>query len=193
MTVVMRALRGTDVFGPLLRRLVYANRLFTFPSIFRETSDEFSRRVILRQKRRTIDFIQRELLIIAPWLHFIDDNDSTVALRPLSGRNAAPIALCQLAVRIESLIVNYQGQGEREADFAIAIKELDSRSNNGAGLLQTLSMSTLKHFAWEILQFAHFRGTIDEYYSRSSFYVERDPTSKSIISFICSLYLLWGY
>ena len=186
MTLVVRALRNGTIYGPLLRRLVYINRLYTYApwphahtGVNQPALD--STRTRMRQRRRVIDFIQREILLVASWVHYQDGGDRAVALRPLggSGRSTAPVPLSQLAVRIAEHLEGHTFRRGDERHIAEMMWELDSRAGGGPDILQHLPMNTLEHFAWEFYQFSRFRGSIEDYYAHASLFSEETFESKN--------------
>nr|CDS18282.1 transcriptional activator [Echinococcus granulosus] len=184
MTLVVRALRTTTINPNLLRRLVYVNKFYTYPtplpthSSSVETLSCLSRctsRSFLAENEalqtRLIDFTQRELFYLAPWVDYMNSSRGAVALQPLGAGNSNPSeALGRLSMAIVRRIASHLVPLTRVDDFADAIRGMDDRDQGGDGLLESVSISSLKHFSWELLQFARFSGTLQEYYSQSCLY-----------------------
>ncbi|KAL5961335.1 E3 ubiquitin-protein ligase ICP0 [Taenia solium] len=184
MTLVVRALRTTTTNPNLLRRLVYVNKFYTYPaplpahSNTAETLSYLTRctsRSFLAENEalqtRLIDFTQRELFYLAPWVDYMHSNRGAAATQPLGGGNSNPSeALGRLSMGIVCRIASHLVPLTRVDDFADAIRGIDDRDQGGDGLLESVSTSALKHFSWELLQFARFSGTLQEYYSQSCLY-----------------------
>ncbi|VDD79650.1 unnamed protein product [Mesocestoides corti] len=171
----------SSVIDPsLVRRLVYTNNLYTFPIppatqmqcasdlLTRSTSCSF-----LAQNEalhtRLIDFAQRELIYLAPWLGFAGRYES-VTTAPLNAHPRLNEAVGRLATQIIRRVACWNVPISRVSEFADAVRQLDQESRNGAAyfdgpLLASVSDAQLRHFCWELWQFARFSGTIDEYYS----------------------------
>lgn len=184
MTLVVRALRTTTTNPNLLRRLVYVNKFYTYPTplpahsntaetlscLTRCTSRSFLAENEALQTR-LIDFTQRELFYLAPWVDYMQSNRGAVAIQPLGRGNSNPSeALGRLSMSIVCRIASHLVPLARVDDFADAIRGIDDRDQGGDGLLESVSTSALKHFSWELLQFARFSGTLQEYYSQSCLY-----------------------
>ncbi|VDM30323.1 unnamed protein product [Hydatigera taeniaeformis] len=184
MTLVLRALRTPTMSPNLLRRLVYVNRFYTYPTPLPAHSNTVDTLPCLSRctsrsfladnealRTRLIDFTQRELFYLAPWVDYMQTSRDAVAIQPLGAGNSSPSeALGRLSMGIVCRIASHLVPLARVDDFADAIRRIDDRDQGGDGLLDSVSTNALKHFSWELLQFAKFSGTLQEYYSQSCLY-----------------------
>lgn len=120
-------------------------------------------------------FCRREIGFLAPWLDYSALRTATqldVACKPIGSQ-----ALCVTSRAVKSLsrrIVEgiyanpYCLNSVNE--LAMEIRRLDRYTSGGDEVLQQLSGGTLQRFAWEIIQFSRFNGSVDQYYEEISLF-----------------------
>ncbi|VUZ41402.1 unnamed protein product [Hymenolepis diminuta] len=173
-----------SVLSPdLLRRLAYVNRLVSFPTnrlgriytvfeVIAKLRDSEPRCMYIKSLEV---FCRREIGFLAPWLDYSALRTATqldVACKPIGSQ-----ALCVTSRAVKSLsrrIVEgiyanpYCLNSVNE--LAMEIRRLDRYTSGGDEVLQQLSGGTLQRFAWEIIQFSRFNGSVDQYYEEISLF-----------------------
>nr|CDS25326.1 transcriptional activator [Hymenolepis microstoma] len=171
----------------LLRRLAYVNRLVSFPTnstlpictvfeVIAKLRDSQPRSMYIKNLEV---FCRREIGFLAPWLDYSSLRTATqleVACKPIGSQ-----ALCvtsrgvkSLSRRIVQSISSNPYRLNNVNELALEIRRLDRYTSGGDEVLQLLSGGTLIRFAWEIIQFSRFNGSVDQYYDEISLF--RDDT-----------------
>ncbi len=88
-----------------------------------------------------------------------------------------------------------QASLDNPIEFANAIRRFD-KGRRTRSLLDSVSEDDLKHFAWELRQFARFEGNIDEYYAQMCLLpghnVQNGKSNESPISLIFPHFGYWA-
>ncbi len=160
----------------LIRRLVYMNDLYTYPiaPLDVDISLKFGLRCHIdydrlasdeRQRHRLIDFARRELVAVAPWLPYVNDEDPEgTCVAPLNKGAPSCLAIDLLAKHIVEEIACRQAALDCPDHFVYAMRQFDRRRGMPPLLLQSVSDEDLAHLAWELQQFARFQGDLEAYY-----------------------------
>ncbi len=123
-------------------------------------------------RHRLIDFARRELIALAPWLPFIDPEHGSTCVAPLDNGAPPSRTVDHLAEQIVNGIACHQVSLDRPSDFADAIRQFDTRAGIPSPL-EAVSNENLKHFAWELRQFARFEENLEQYYDQMCLFKKR--------------------
>ncbi|VDO04297.1 unnamed protein product [Rodentolepis nana] len=167
----------------LLRRLAYVNRLVSFPTnstlpictvfeVIAKLRDSQPRSTYIRSLEL---FCRREIGYLAPWLDYSTYRNAPaleVACKPIGSQ-----ALCvtsrsvkNLSRRIIQCIHANPYRLNSVAELASEIRRIDRYTAGGDDIFQLLSGGTLQRFAWEIIQFSRFNGSVNQYYDEISLF-----------------------